>query len=215
MKLHSLWDLIILGNITNLGIEIEETLKSIEDTDKECQHVLKQFPNCRFVFKFYSTFQLKICANRDKFQELNEQVLLMRQGTIIIPDDAHVFGMTRFPNLPTTLRSKDDTFNHLFHDEESQYDDRIENDSESKPIDVQISENHYNSLKDKILHIVFPGIKFRQITIIVIFVFGFLIPFFILLFLFSSTQIDSEEPLRFLQTIGMTHFLIHCVPSFS
>jgi hypothetical protein len=100
LKLRNTWDLVIQGNTVDLGSAISEAMESIETTEKKFNHLFHQFPNCRFVYRLYSRFKLEICADQEKYQELNHQAEQMKNGSIIVPDDAHVLGMIQFPNLP-------------------------------------------------------------------------------------------------------------------
>jgi hypothetical protein len=94
-------------------------------------------------------------------------------------------------------------------DNDQQFSDLVESSEQ------HISDEHLFTIKEKITNLHFPGIKIRQLSILGLFVLGYLAPILTLLILFPYVQSTLEQPLSFLHAIGGAHFLTYAILSFS
>jgi hypothetical protein len=148
----------------------------------------------------YSRFKLEICADQEKYQELNHQVEQMKSRSIIVPDDAHALGMIQFPNLPFITKDTNAQIlsNNISDENYSELQENIDQDQRQEKNKLggnKFSMEQQNAMKEKIGNITFPGIKLRQIVLAHLFIGGYLIPILTLLFIFPTIQSESEKPL--------------------
>lgn len=64
-KMRYIWHLIIQGNTTELESAIDKAIQTIERVEIEFLHILRQYPNNRFVARAYTRFLRDILADHD------------------------------------------------------------------------------------------------------------------------------------------------------
>ncbi|OHT05258.1 Adenylate and Guanylate cyclase catalytic domain containing protein [Tritrichomonas foetus] len=102
-KLRNVWDLAIQGNTGEMDNSTRRAIKEIEHTDSEMLHILRQFPNNRFVTRTYARFCRELKADLTKSNEYIEKSKILLRGLNVNSDQAHEEGMRTFRALPPIL----------------------------------------------------------------------------------------------------------------
>lgn len=102
-KIRYIWDLIIQGNISELESVISRAYVAIEVCEAEFLHLLRQFPNSRFVARSYARFLRDVVADHAAHKVWAQNVTMLQRGIPVVPDQAHELGLRAFPLLPKTI----------------------------------------------------------------------------------------------------------------
>ena len=214
-KVRYIWDLIIQGNVHELESVVHRAYTAIENCEAEFQHLLRMFPNSRFVARAYSRFLRDVVADYAAHNQWQQNVTLLQRGVSVISDQTHDLGIRAFPLLPKTIENSgngqvpqglitDDTLTQ-----------EIEVDEEQAALDAELKM----SVRESINNLVIPSYKTARITrIILIFVLfiattialAIAIPIFIssittpLSFMEKVSTIRTET----FQLVGLTHHMI-------
>ncbi|OHS97131.1 Adenylate and Guanylate cyclase catalytic domain containing protein [Tritrichomonas foetus] len=99
-KLRHVWDLAIQGNISDMEAATKRAIREIEQSDAELLHILRQFPNNRFVTRQYARFCRELKADQAGYIEMIEKTRQLQRGLSVNKDMAHELGLATFQNLP-------------------------------------------------------------------------------------------------------------------
>ena len=102
-KIRYIWDLIIQGNISELETVISRAFGAIDVCEAEFLHLLRQFPNSRFVARAYARFLRDVVADHAAHKIWSQNVSMLQRGIPVVPDQAHELGLRAFPLLPKTV----------------------------------------------------------------------------------------------------------------
>ena len=205
-KLRHIWDLIIQGNIGDLGTFIDKAYTSIQSTQAEYNHIIRQYPNSRFVTRSYARFLIEVLADHEEFQVWAEKSKMLHRGILVTQDHAHKLGLTYFPNLPETVDKMGDlTSGQGNIDSESNFLEMDDSEDRSQQFLEQTI-----ALKKQINDLRIPGIYFTKIHRILIPFILFLIILIVVTVLIFTLEKQYSEPLTYLQHLSMlrTHVFL-------
>jgi len=215
-KVRYFWDLIIQGNIRDLESAVSRAYKSIEKTESDFQHLLRQFPNSRFVARAYARFLRDVVADHAGHKRWAQNVLLMQRGISVIRDQSRTFGVFAFPLLPknTEAKTQAQPTPNLITDDTLTQD--IDNDDDQAANDAELRM----SVRDSINNLEIPSFTKAFYIRISILVLLFVIPCIALSFYVPYFISDISNPLSFMykisqlrtaafQIIGVSHHYVH------
>jgi len=193
-KSRHTWDLIIQGNIFKLESSIELSKRSIDHCESEYQHLLKQYPNNRFLARSYARFVKEVKADHAQYSEWKQNVSQMHLGLNVKNDLSHTFGLHAFPLLPIKL---DMTVSHdqTVDDQSAQmisYEDQLEGDN----FELQMS------IREAIKHIRIPSYSTTRTLRVISALFMFLIPIIAFCIYLPIYIGDISEPIDFMYVIS-------------
>lgn len=198
-KVRYIWDLIIQGNIKEIESVVERAYAAIDSCETEFLHLLRQFPNSRFVARAYARFLRDVVADHAGHKVWAQNVTLLQRGVAVIADQSHELGMRAFPLLPKTLEmnlgGQQQTTQILTEDTLTQ---EIEADDEQAAIDAELRM----TVRESINHLRIPSItRAKTIRIVSLFIL-FIIPV-IALTVFIPIYVNGLiEPLEFMSLIA-------------
>ena len=197
-KVRYIWDLIIQGNIKELEVVIARAYNAIDHCEADFLHLIRQFPNSRFVARSYARFLRDVVADHAGHKVWAQNVSLLQRGISVFPDKAHELGLRAFPLLPKALDAHVavQATQGMVTDDTLTQD--IEGDDEQAAIDAEVRM----SVRESINKLVIPSFRTARIIRIVSFIILYFIPV-IFLAVYLSIYIDSlTEPLNFMFTIS-------------
>ncbi|KAK8897579.1 hypothetical protein M9Y10_015538 [Tritrichomonas musculus] len=106
-KLRNVWDMAIQGNISDMEIATKRAIKGIKSSDGSLMHVLRLFPNNRFVTRQYARFCKELLADFETYADMIEKSRMLQRNVIVNKDQTHEYGILAFPNLPDKLNNGD------------------------------------------------------------------------------------------------------------
>ena len=105
-KLRHVWDMAIQGNLTEMERAIDRTYQATQSTNAQFNHLIRQFPNNRFITRSYSRFLLEVCADTRGFEKYDADTKMLQRGVMANEDQAHSLGLHAYPALPATLTDR-------------------------------------------------------------------------------------------------------------
>ncbi|EAY18689.1 Adenylate and Guanylate cyclase catalytic domain containing protein [Trichomonas vaginalis G3] len=209
-KLRHIWDLVIQGNTGDMDTYITLTYNSIEDTLAEYNHIMRQYPNSRFVARSYARFMLEVLADHEKFNEWAEKSKLLQRGITVKPDHAHELGVYYFPNLPQKLEVGENQVQGQNPDSESNF---MEMDGEYDEKTATSMEQSI-ALRRQIENLRIPSTFHSTIQRILIIFILFLLPIVAATVLIFSKTKTYSEPLTYLQSVSLLRTYLFMTVSF-
>jgi len=103
-KLRYFWDQVIIGNNAEIDNGSKVAYQSISSIQIDFNHLLNEFPNNRFVVKYYLSFLHDILADNKSFHQWTEKLKILKRGISIVDDKAHLNGIHYFPFISTSNR---------------------------------------------------------------------------------------------------------------
>ena len=209
-KLRHIWDLVIQGNIGDIGSFIEKTYDAVEETEAEFNHIISQFPNSRFVARTYARFCLEIKADHQSCNEWTEKAKMLQLGMQVAKDHAHDLGLTYFQGLPTgTSKIVDSVTGNQ--------------DSESQILDIDGYSDERNqmqieqaiSLREQINELRIPSITLTKIGRVLVLSIAFLLPLIIATALIYTFSSSFSEPMNYLVHVSMLRTYIFASAAYS
>ena len=208
-KLRNIWDLVIQGNIFEMGNRVDRAFLSIKKTKQELDQLLNQYPNNRFVVRSFAFFYKEIEGNYGKFSEWIEKVKLIQRGNLIFPDRFQEFGLNSFLSLPRSQKLNYKNFQSL----ETEIISSAENDIDEENTILPLEKNTF--LTQKIEKIEIPAIKWSIIILLGIF---FILIIFPPIFLYIYYDLFISEitiPLDLMYSISLIRSINSQLSSFS
>jgi PAS domain S-box-containing protein len=197
-KIRYIWDLILQGNINELEVVMSRAFHAIDHCEAEFLHLLRQFPNSRFVARAYARFLRDVVADHGQHKTWAQNVTLLQRGIPIVPDQAHSLGIRAFPLLPVSADrqiSVQQTGGMVTDDALTQ---TIEADDEQSAIDAELRM----SVRDSINRLVIPSIRDAKVLRIVLFTLLFFVPV-VVLTVYLPVFVDGMlEPLEIMYTLA-------------
>ena len=167
-KLRNVWDIVIQGNIAEMETAINNTHDSMQKVITGFNHLIRQYPNNRFITRSYSRFLFDVCADFKGFQKYDNDTKLLHRGIMANPDKAHSLGVKAFPGLPDNLSQKANGNGLSLLTSEDNNSSDIEDDG-------GISGEQLLSFTNIIEQLKFPSLSklliFRIILLIILFIF--------------------------------------------
>ncbi|EAY04508.1 Adenylate and Guanylate cyclase catalytic domain containing protein [Trichomonas vaginalis G3] len=214
-KVRYIWDLIIQGNVHELESVVHRAYIAIDNCEAEFQHLIRMFPNSRFVARSYSRFLRDVVADFAEYNKWKQNVMLLQRGVSVIPDQTHEFGLRAFPLLPQVIDySEDDQMNANILTENT-LTQEIEPEDEHLETDTDLRMSVRESINDLSI----PAYRTARIVFILLFLICFLLPVVVLAAIIPKNIQSITKPLNFMekisyiraqifQVVGLTHHLI-------
>ena len=89
-RVRYVWDLIIQGNVHELEGGILRAASIVEECETEFHHMLRIYPNSRFVARSYSMFLRDVIGDYDEHMKWQQNIANLQRGISLFPDQAHV-----------------------------------------------------------------------------------------------------------------------------
>ena len=198
-KVRYIWDLIIQGNVKDIETVINRAFASIDATEAEFQHLIRQFPNSRFVARSYARFLRDVVADHAGHKVWAQNVSMLQRGISIHPDKAHDLGVRAFPNIPTIIDNKLSSNNQptgMITEDTLTQD--IEGDDEKAANDAELRV----SVRDSINRLSIPSYRNARIITIISLIILFFIPVIIMSVYTRIFVTNISEPLDFMYQIS-------------
>ena len=198
-KVRYIWDLIIQGNVYELESVVHKAYIAIENCEAEFQHLLRMFPNSRFVARAYSRFLRDVVADYAAHNQWQQNVTLLQRGLSVVPDQTHDLGLRAFPLLPKSIENAvngnvpqglitDDTLTQ-----------EIEVDEEQAAIDAELKM----SVRESINNLVIPSYRCARIIRFLSLFILFFIPVVVLAIVIPIFIDSITVPLGFMEQISI------------
>jgi len=199
-KLRHIWDLVIQGNLGDMGNFINKTYYSIEETKADYNHLLRQYPNSRFVIRSYARFLYDIIADQEMFKEWAEKAKLMQRGIQVHPDQAHELGLALFSNIPLSIEKRVENVNLSQAPIESE-SQLIDIDTEDEKNSLALEQS--SALRQQIRDLTIPGTFCTTLSRVLIILFIFIAPMVFAAIYINIKEEELVEPLNYLYYLSM------------
>ena len=198
-KVRYIWDLILQGNVKELESVVDRAYHSIDHAEAEFLHLLRQFPNSRFVARAYARFLRDVIADHAGHKTWAQNVAALTRGMSIAPDLAHDLGIRAFPHLPQTLDvsaiANNQTQNFMTDDTLTQ---DIDTDDEQAAIDAELRM----SVRESINRLKIPSFKMAKILRILSLIILFVLPVIAATIAIPIVINDMSDPLEYMYEIA-------------
>ena len=198
-KIRYIWDLVIQGNVKEIETVIDRAYVAIDLCEAEFLHLLRQFPNSRFVARSYARFLRDVVADHAGHKVWAQNVSLLQRGLAVTADQCHERGLAAFPALPKTLDANLGAQQQTQVMTEDTLTQEIEADDEQAAIDAELRV----SVRDSINSLKIPSIKrakmIRGLALLILFIIP-VIAFTVYIPILLASLID---PLDFMYTISL------------
>ena len=199
-KVRYIWDLIIQGNIKEIESVVERAYAAIDTCETEFLHLLRQFPNSRFVARAYARFLRDVVADHAGHKVWAQNVSLLQRGIAVAADQSHELGMRAFPLLPKTLdmtlAGQQQTTQIMTEDTLTQ---EIEAEDEQAAIDAELRV----SVRESINRLHIPSIGRAKCIRIVSLIILFVLPVIGMTIFIPIYITGLVEPLEYMYTISV------------
>jgi len=214
-KVRYIWDLIIQGNIRELESAIQRANDACESCEADFQHLIRQFPNSRFVARAYGRFLRDVVADHAGHRIWAHNVSLLQRGIPVISDQAHSFGLRAFPLLPKVLHKNNPRIQAQPAITDDTLTQDIETDDDQSAIDAELRMNVRNSINKLEIS---SYSNSRCVRVLILFLL-FFVPVVFMCFYIPYFITDISTPLEFMnhissirtgifQTLGVLHHLL-------
>ncbi|OHT05305.1 Adenylate and Guanylate cyclase catalytic domain containing protein [Tritrichomonas foetus] len=210
-KLRNVWGLAIQGNIADIEGAIKKASSAIEQSDSEILHLLRQFPNNRFVTRHYARFCKELKADNEMFNEMVDRTRLLQRNVSVIRDQTHEFGIRAFSSLPEKIAHVE--INTFATNNEISSSSLFELESDQDSDNLALDTN--TMMKKKIDKIRVPSTFGLKIISIVIFLIAFCVPIIAVLIYAKNFVNTLAEPLDFMHDLSKIRSNIFQVVAFS
>ena len=82
-KLRNVWDMAIQGNISDMEVATKRAIKAIKSSDGSLLHVIRLFPNNRFVTRQYARFCKELLADYETCQDMVEKSRMLQRNITV------------------------------------------------------------------------------------------------------------------------------------
>ncbi|KAK8847863.1 hypothetical protein M9Y10_018899 [Tritrichomonas musculus] len=209
-KLRNVWDMSIQGNISDMEIATKKAIKGVKTSDGELLHILRLFPNNRFVTRQYARFSKELLADHQAYADMIEKSRLLQRNIKVNKDQSHEYGLRAFPMLPEKLdKAAQLMVNPTTNTEMS-----------SSVIDLDENENetqeHEESVffLNRIEKLGIPATRGMIIISLLLYFVLFAIPAIIIMLIIPSYIDSLLEPLSHMRSISMARTLMYQIIGF-
>ena len=206
-KLRNIWDFVIQGNVVEMEKAVTNTYNSMLKTNSMFNHILRQYPNNRFITRAYSRFLIEVCADTKGFAKYEADTKLLHRGLLANEDKAHELGVKSYPFIPDSLSKEQPATNLLSATSEETNTDLGSEET--------ISNEQTNTLENIIDNIQFPKLQRAIYARWIMYFFVWLL-FMVILIVFcilGTNQID--DPLIFIRYFGRLAEFSFTLPAFA
>jgi len=206
-KLRHVWDVVIQGNIGEVESATKRANESIEKDRADFLHLLRRFPNNRFVMRAYSRFLIEITADVALFNEAVDKTRLLHRGIMVTADQSHELGLSAYPNLPDKLRNNTNLDNNGSKVRVMDFDS--END------EILVEDSHKDVIKKMIDELTIPSIKNSILMRFFVYMTFFVFIYVILLVIVNLMILEIEEPLGFMYNLATIRNYVNKITGYS
>ena len=194
-KVRYIWDLIIQGNYLELENVSLSAKQSVDSCLADFQHLLRMYPNSRFVARLYARFMKDILGDYEEYKIWQQHITNLQRGVSIFPDQANTFGIYVFPSLPRKLSAEYQNSTGLITDDTLTQEIELDEDQTTSDSEMRIT------MKDNINKLTIPSYKRTRITKCSVFFIFTIVPLILFTILLSYLMKDLLTPLKFLNDI--------------
>ena len=206
-KLRNIWDFVIQGNVGEMEKAVANTYVSLQHTKSMFNHILRQYPNNRFITRAYARFLLEVCADSAGYEKYEAETKLLHRGLLANEDKAHALGIRAYPLLPDTMQKEQPNQNIISATSEETATDFGSEDA--------ISTDQSNNLETIIENIQFPKMQMAITTRWLLFFFSWCLSIAIIMAYAITSTNSIDDPLIFIEYIGKLAEYAYSVPAFS
>ena len=208
-KLRNVWDMAIQGNISDMEIATKRAIKGIQKSDGSLMHVIRLFPNNRFVTRQYARFCKELLADYQTCQEMIEKSRLLQRNVNVNKDQTHEYGIIAFPMLPEKLNNSDRiSISQTTNEMSSSVLDLDEGEGESQ--EREESTIFLNRIED--LRI--PSTCGLSVISVLLYLILFAAPITIILLLIPTYIDGLVEPMQYMSDISLSRTLMYQIIAF-
>ena len=212
-KVRYVWDLIIQGNVHELESGVQKASKAVESCESEFQHLLRMFPNSRFVARIYARFLCDVVADYAEHQKWQQNITNLQRGQSIFPDQTHEFGLRAFPLLPKSM-SEDTTISQGLITDDT-LTQEIEVDEDQAALDGELRM----TIKESINRMHIPAYSISKVIYSLLYIILFIVPVVALTIVVPVIHDQMFTPLNFMehasslrsefaQLLGLAHHMV-------
>ena len=206
-KLRNIWDIVIQGNVNEMEKAIANTYEAIKTTRIQYNHLLRQYPNNRFITRSYSRFLLEVCADIKTSMKYDSDTKLIHKGILANPDKTHILGIKAYPNLPDSLSKPTNPINMLLATSEDTGTDLGTDDS--------TADEQMIGLEQEIEGITFPKIRAVNIIRFIFLIVLWIIPLIVIAVYGTTSSSKVSDPLVFIEYVGRLAAYSYLLPLLS
>jgi len=205
-SLRNVWDQVIQGNMDELDSAIQNSYKSIKNSNADINHMLSEFPNNRFVARLCVQYYTDVLADYEGREKWKEKHGLIKRGISIVDDHAHQFGLRCFPKLPQKINAQ-----KSFYQEPTESIITTENDYEETICDVDTKM--MSIIKERIDNMHYSSFYYSNIMLLILFIIILATISFTILYI--SPFIDNiSKPINIVYHLSFLRSLNFQIPSF-
>ncbi|KAK8886704.1 hypothetical protein M9Y10_042171 [Tritrichomonas musculus] len=209
-KLRNVWDMAIQGNISDMEMATKRAIKNIRSSDGELMHVIRLFPNNRFVTRQYARFCKELLADYDTCVEMIEKSRLLQRNINVNKDQTHEYGIIAFPLLPEKLNRSDQVT----------ISQTTNNEMTGSVIDLEETEAENQEREEstvfteRIKNIKIPSTRGVRILSLVLYFVLFALPCIIILIVMPVFIDSLNAPLTYMRDISLSRTLMYQIIGF-
>ncbi|EAX85133.1 hypothetical protein TVAG_505880 [Trichomonas vaginalis G3] len=128
-RLRNIWDLVLQGNINELNFAIKRTKESVDDCEREIDHLVMTYPNNRFVARQKLIFLSEVKGDPVNAKQSIDEIIKLQRGIAIKEDTIHELGMMAFPNIPDYCNDSMSTGKTINENESTTNDETVFDDT--------------------------------------------------------------------------------------
>lgn len=188
----------------------KRVIKVIKNCDGDLLHILRLFPNNRFVTRQYARFSKELLADFQTYADMVEKSRLLQRNIKVNKDQTHEYGMLAFPMLPEKL----DVSNQMM------ISPTTTTEMTSSAIDIDDPENENQEREEstfflnRIEKLRIPSTCGMMVISLLLFFVLFAIPVIVILLIIPSFIDGLIEPLNYMYYISLTRTLMYQIIGF-
>ncbi|KAK8841721.1 hypothetical protein M9Y10_026666 [Tritrichomonas musculus] len=209
-RLRNVWDMSIQGNISDMEMATKRVIKVIKKCDGDLLHILRLFPNNRFVTRQYARFCKELLADYETCADMIEKSRLLQRNIKINKDQSHEYGLLAFPNLPEKL----DVSNQML------VSPATTTEMTSSVIDIDETDNENQEREEssfflnRIEKLRIPSTCGMTVISLILYIVLFAIPVIVILLIIPGFIDDLVQPLQYMNDISMARTIMYQIIGF-
>ena len=208
-RLRNVWDMAIQGNITDMEVATKRAIKSIRSSDGSMMHIIRLFPNNRFVTRQYARFCKELLADYETCADMIEKSRMLQRNINVNKDQTHEYGIIAFPMLPEKLGKSDLVISQATANEMSSSTiDLDENDQETQ------EREESSTFRDRIENLRIPSTCGMSVITLLLYFILFAAPVIILLLLIPSYIDGLIAPMEHMNSLSMARTVMYQIIAF-
>ena len=207
-RLRNVWDMAIQGNISDMEIATKRAIKSIQSSDGSLMHILRLFPNNRFVTRQYARFCKELLADHKTCSEMIEKSRMLQRNINVNKDQTHEYGIMAYPMLPEKLNRANMAISPTVNQEMSSSTiDLDEGDNETHDEESSVFMNRIEDLR-------IPSTCGMSVISLLLYLVLFALPVIVLLVIIPSYIDGLTAPMEHMSSLSMARTLMYQIIAF-